>query len=245
MSRPDPIGVDASHLLEGNSLAESLDSSGMSLGIINASSSISTCTPKQPPGSVVGGFGFPNLKAIWTASSSPGVCIIQSVELTVLQRGFQCYLRFLAVNRPLGLDQFITEAEWKTLRERVDEIGKRIRWDVNRSLVLLVILFIMVVIVNTADDIREGFSLGDGQQSLLVFLGVILLKLLWDECWENYTWRSVLHEMDEVCRQYSDIMRPRGACVAFRFVDNDDYGLLVDLIFYRVQTREDTIVSIP
>jgi hypothetical protein len=102
----------------------------------------------------------------------------------------------------------------------------------------------MVVIVNLGDEIGGSFALGGGQESILIVLGIILLKLVFDEIYENCTRRYVLHEMDDVCRGYSNMMRPRGVCVAFRFEDNDEYGLLVDLIFYRVRGPEDEMLEI-
>jgi hypothetical protein len=200
-------------------------------------------TPPRPPGSVLGGFGLPKLATIWSAPSS-GITTVQNVEFTIMQRAFESHLRFLVVDRPPRLAPYITEEEWVELRNKMDEIGKRVRWDVNRSLVLVVIVFVMVVIVNLGDEIGGSFSLGGGQESILIVLGIILLKLIFDECWENCTRRHVLHEMDEVCREYSNMMRPRGVCVAFRFEDCDDHGLLVDLIFYRVWTKENMIPEI-
>lgn len=200
-------------------------------------------TPTRPPGSVVGGFGLPNLSTIWSESSS-GITMVQNVEFTIIQKAFESHLRFLVVDRPPPLAPYITEAEWAELWKRMDEIGKRVRWDVNRSLFLLIIVFVMVVIVNLGDEIGGSFSLGDGQESILIVLGIILLKLVFDEIYENCTRRYVLHEMDEVCCEYSNMMRPRGVCVAFRFEDNDDHGLLVDLIFYRVREPEDAMLEI-
>jgi hypothetical protein len=150
-----------------------------------------------------------------------------------------CYLRFLVLDRPAVLAAYISPEEWTDLREKADEIGKRVIWDVNRSLILLVVVFFIIVILNTGDDIGGTFSLGDAQLSILIVLGVIFLKLFWDECCENYTRRVVFHEMDRLCQEYSNVMRPRGVCVAFRFFDNDDYGLLVDLAFYKVHTPEE------
>jgi len=249
--KPDPIGVDASHLLEGqNSTEGSVESTTpvpMPTAPFQHMSNVIVpmpLAPNQPPGSVVGGSGLPKLSTIWNAPS-PCISIIQSVEFTVLQNRMECYLRFMVLQRPISLTAFITQEEWNDLRDKVDTIGRRIRWDANRSLILLVVLFVIVVVVNMGDEIGGGFVLGDYQMSIVIFLSVILVKLLWDECYQNYTRRAVLHEMDVVCREYSDLMRPRGACVAFRFVDNDDLGLLVDLTFYRAQTTEDVLLNIP
>ena len=199
--------------------------------------------PTRPPGSVVGGFGLPKLSTIWSESSS-GITVVQNVEFTIIQKAFESYLRFLVLDRPKQLEAYITENEWTTLRSKMDEIGMRVRWDVNRSLFLVIIIFVMVVIINLGDEIGGSFSLGDGQECALIFLGIILLKLIFDECYENCTRRYVLHQMDEACREYSNILRPRGVCVAFRFEDNDDHGLLVDLIFYRVMSTEEKTLEI-
>jgi len=200
-------------------------------------------SPTSPPGSVVGGFGLPNLSTIWSESSS-GIIIVQNVEFTIIQKAFESHLRFLHTERPGSLEKYLTEVEWIALRSKMDEIGMRVRWDVNRSLFLVILIFVMVVILNLGDDIGGSFSLGDGQQCILIVLGIILLKLIFDEIYETCTRRYVLFEMDEVCRQYSDIMRPRGVCVAFRFEDNDDHGLLVDLVFYKVMSTETRLLDI-
>lgn len=249
-AKPDPIGIDASCLLEGNydyyRYDEGRSSSsiaGTPVNQVRQTVTISTPPlPRKPPGSVVGGCGIPSLSKVWT-NPTPAVTIVHSSEFTVFQRGMNCYLRFLVIDRPAALALYITPEEWTDLRQKVDEIGKRVIWDVNRSLILLVVIFFIIVILNTGDDIGGTFSLGDTQVSFLIVLGVIFLKLFWDECYENYTRRVVFHEMDRVCRQYSDVMRPRGVCVAFRFFDNDDYGLLVDLAFFKVQTAEEVMLS--
>ncbi len=252
-AKPDPIGIDSSRLLEGEITAdhyydmEKLPPSITSTPENQTRKAMDIPTPpmpKRPPGSVVGGCGIPKLSKVWT-SETRAVTIVQSVEFKVLQKGMDCYLRFLITERPASLQPYITQEEWTDLRNKVDEIGMRVIWDVNRSLILLVVLFFIIVIVNTGDEIGGTFALGDVQISILIVLGVIFLKMLWDECYENYTRRVVFHEMDVVCREYSDMMRPRGVCVAFRFVDNDDFGLLVDLAFYKVQTAQEVMLSIP
>lgn len=249
-AKPDPIGIDASSLLEGQH--DYYDEGRFSRSVTGTSARVNnerTMTasrplhPRKPPGSIVGGCGIPNLSKVWT-NPTPAVTIVHSSEFTVLQRGMNCYLRFLVIDRPSPLAGYITPEEWADLREKVDEIGKRVIWDVNRSLILLVVIFLIIVVLNTGDAIGGTFTLGDAQMSILIVLGVIFLKLFWDECCENYTRRVVFHEMDRVCQEYSNVMRPRGVCVAFRFFDNDDYGLLVDLAFYRVQTAEEVILNI-
>lgn len=251
-ARPDPIGIDASRLLEGDTEADDFDLEKLPPSITSTPVHQTTKTvevstppvPKRPPGSIVGGCGIPKLSKVWTTETR-AIKIVQSVEFTVLQKGMDCYLRFLVVECPAALSPFLTQEEWQILRNRVDEIGKRIVWDVNRSLILIVVLFFIIVTLNTGDEIGGTFSLGDGQISILIVLGIIFLKMFWDELYENYTRRVVFHEMDMVCREYSDLMRPRGVCVAFRFVDNDEYGMLIDLAFYKVPTAEESKLSIP
>lgn len=254
--KPDPISsVDASHLLEDDEvmMAENgggtytsggesrLDSS--SVASVGASPMHPTGTgsllarpasPHKPPTSIVGGFGLPKLSTLWS-KKSPTIMIIQTVDFTVVQKGLECHLRLLVMNRPARVEPLLTQEQWDDLRNRFDELGVRIKWDVYRSLILLVIIFVMVVIVNSGDEIGESFSLGDFQMSILIVLGVILLKLVFDECYENYSRRSVFHEVDTACKEFSAVMRPRGACLAFRFADNDDLGLLADLVFYQVE----------
>lgn len=252
-ARPDPpSSVDASHLLEGE------NDVGELAGIERVPPLIATApmdqssrflarpsSPQKPPSSIVGGYaGLPNLATIWT-SSSPPIMFIQTVDFTVVQKGMECHLRLLVMNRPAGLASLLSTEEWDGLRERFDEIGVRVRWDVYRSLILLVLIFVMVVIVNSGDEIGERFDLGDTRISILIVLGVILVKLLWDECYENYMRRIIFHEIDTVCKEYSALMRPRGAALAFRFADNDDHGLLSDLVFYKVETAEEKMLSIP
>lgn len=204
----------------------------------------STAQPKPPPGSVVAGFGISKkLSTIWTESAT-GVFIVQNVEFTIVQKLFECHLRFYVLNRPPLLEPYLTEEEWSALSTKMDEMGKRVRWDVYRSLVLLIVIFVMLVIGNSADEIGGSISLGDAQQSILIVLGVILAKLSFDECYENCRRRNVLWEMEEVCREYSNLMRPRGICVAFRFEDNNNHGLQTDLVFYRVQSAHDKMLDV-
>jgi hypothetical protein len=251
--KPDPTSsVDASHLLEGeNEVAwedTRMESIAPSIAIYPIHPSRRTrlarpTSPQKPPSSIVGGYGLPDFATIWT-TSEPAIMMIQTVDFTVVQKGLECHLRLLVTNRPSGLAPLLTEDQWNDLRSRFDELGVRIKWDVYRSLILLVIIFVMIVIFNFGDEPGEGFSLGDSQMGVLIFLGVILIKLVWDECYENYSRRAVFHEVDVACKEFSALMRPRGACLAFRFADNDEHGLLADLVFYKVETAEENMLSI-
>jgi hypothetical protein len=252
-TKPDPpSSVDASHLLErenpvpGKNM-ENIVAPSIAISSIHQSSRshlARPAAPQKPPSSIIGGYGLPNFATIWTSSAAPSIMMIQTVDFTVLQKGLECHLRLLVVNRPSGLAPLLTEDQWSHLRSRFDDLGLRISWDLYRSLILLVIIFMMVVIVNCGDEIGGDFSLGDTQMSILIVLGVIFIKLLWDECYENYSRRAVFHEVDSACKEFSALMRPRGAALAFRFADNDEYGLLADLVFYQVETADDKILSI-
>ena len=238
--------VDSSHLLEGECQDAEVDEEIIATSFptapvhqTNVRRLARPTSPQKPPSSIVGGCGLPNLATIWT-SDSPAIVILQTVDFTVVKKGIESHLRFLVTHRPSGLEPLLTQEDWDVLRSRFDELGMRIRWDVYRSLILLVLLFVMIVIINSGDEIGGPFSLGDTQMSVLIVMGVILLKLFWDECYENYARRAVFHEVDTACKEFSEMMRPRGACLAFRFADNDEFGLLADLVFYRVEmTTED------
>lgn len=246
MSSPSKTSnVDPTSLLAAVSSIDPSPRKGIDLNASTDCDSLSCAVPgpRVPPGSIIGGYGLPELSTIWDHHGED-VQIIQSVEFIVVQKRMVNHLRFPTKDRPVKLRNYISDEEWDSLRRKADKVGRKTQWYTFRSLIIVIILFVMVVVINMGDEGVEGFALSNVQICILVFMGVLLAKFVWDECSEDFARRQVLHEMDDLCREYSETLRPRGACLAFRFIDTDDHGLMVDLTFYKVKSPAEAATEI-
>lgn len=200
--------------------------------------------PRVPPGSIIGGFGFPPLSNFWSKDRTD-IVVVYTLDFLVVKDHQEFCLKLPIMSCPHSLSKYMSQDEWVNFCTTVNRIGNATRWNTSRSLIIVVVLFVMVVVVNLGGD-GLGFSLGDEQICILIVLGIVMVKLIFDEWRENRTRDSQFHALNKECGDYSDLLRPRGICVAFRCAETGDHGLVTDLTFYKViESKEEAFLDVP
>lgn len=170
--------------------------------------------------------------------------ILETVDFSVLQSGMSARLRFTPLQFPPKMEPYVSEEEWKEFQMIVDEAARQMKWNTYRPIVIVLLVFVAMLILNAADDIGEGFFLGDASICVLVFLGVVIILMSCLELIEHSTRRSVFQNLNRICKEFSEELRPRGACVILRSFEHDDQGHIMDLTFLRIVLPGEAMLNV-